>query len=233
MWWDDVWVGCRLDSRVCPIHKHTELDDTGGVNEIKVVTEGIWECYWQCTMWLSMWWDGVWAGCRLDSGVCPIYKHTELDDTGDVNEVKVLPKRHLSGCTRLQPSILSSSACLSYLRKHAVKRVNTKVGESTANMLPPAISIQDMANVVWSIMHCSDLQSGWPYGAQQWGLSGPNNNIQNYHAKRNALLTVREVVELLRWLDSIFSSIESSSIFLDVPIAPNHQEISPMLLPAG
>ncbi|KAD5803654.1 hypothetical protein E3N88_15014 [Mikania micrantha] len=39
-----------------------------------------------------MWWDGVWAGCRLDSGVCPIHKHTELDDTGVVNEVKVLPK---------------------------------------------------------------------------------------------------------------------------------------------
>ncbi|KAD7117079.1 hypothetical protein E3N88_04347 [Mikania micrantha] len=62
-----------------------------------------------------------------------------------------------------------------------------------ANMLPPAISIQDMANVVWSIMHCSDLQSGWPYGSQQWGLSGPNSTIQNYHAERNALLTVRGV----------------------------------------
>ncbi|KAD4385371.1 hypothetical protein E3N88_25539 [Mikania micrantha] len=47
----------------------------------------------QCPIRLSMWWDGVWAGCRLDSGVCPIYKHTELDDIGDVNEVKVLPKR--------------------------------------------------------------------------------------------------------------------------------------------
>ncbi|KAD2804324.1 hypothetical protein E3N88_37701 [Mikania micrantha] len=58
-------------------------------------------------------------------------------------------------------------------------------------MLPPAISIQGMANVVWSIMHCSNLQSGWPYGAQQWGLSGPNSTIQNYHAERNALLTVR------------------------------------------
>ncbi|KAD4180460.1 hypothetical protein E3N88_29051 [Mikania micrantha] len=58
-------------------------------------------------------------------------------------------------------------------------------------MLPPAISIQDMANVVWSIMHCSDLQSGWPYGSQQWGLSGPNSTIQNYHAERNTLLTVR------------------------------------------
>ena len=62
-----------------------------------------------------------------------------------------------------------------------------------ANMLPPAISIQDMANVVWSIMHCSDLQSGWPYGSQQWGLSGPNSTIQNYHAERYALLTVRVV----------------------------------------
>ena len=40
-----------------------------------------------------MWWDGVWAGRRLDSGVCPIYKHTELDDTGVDNEVKVLPER--------------------------------------------------------------------------------------------------------------------------------------------
>ncbi|KAD5318396.1 hypothetical protein E3N88_18342 [Mikania micrantha] len=39
-----------------------------------------------------MWWDGVWAGCRLDSGVCPIYKHTDLDITYGVNEVKVLPK---------------------------------------------------------------------------------------------------------------------------------------------
>ncbi|KAD6795867.1 hypothetical protein E3N88_06763 [Mikania micrantha] len=32
---------------------------------------------------------------RLDSGVCPIYKHTELDDTGVVNEVEVLPRRYL------------------------------------------------------------------------------------------------------------------------------------------
>ena len=46
MWWDGVWAGRRLDSGVCPIYKHTELDDTGDVNEIKVVTEGIWECYW-------------------------------------------------------------------------------------------------------------------------------------------------------------------------------------------
>ncbi|KAD4180079.1 hypothetical protein E3N88_28670 [Mikania micrantha] len=29
---------------------------------------------------------------RLDSGVCPIYKHTDLDITCGVNEVKVLPK---------------------------------------------------------------------------------------------------------------------------------------------
>ncbi|KAD6796169.1 hypothetical protein E3N88_07065 [Mikania micrantha] len=78
MWWDGVWAGRRLDSGVCPIHKHTELDDTGDVNEVKVVTEE-----------LSMWWDGVWAGRRLDLRVCPIHKHTELDDTGDVNEVKV------------------------------------------------------------------------------------------------------------------------------------------------
>ncbi|KAD6118909.1 hypothetical protein E3N88_10180 [Mikania micrantha] len=40
-----------------------------------------------------MWWDGVWAGRRLDSGVCPIYKHTDLDITCGVNEVKVLPKQ--------------------------------------------------------------------------------------------------------------------------------------------
>ena len=40
-----------------------------------------------------MWWDGVWAGRRLDPRVCPIYKHTELDDTGVDNEVKVLTKR--------------------------------------------------------------------------------------------------------------------------------------------
>ncbi|KAD4585528.1 hypothetical protein E3N88_23129 [Mikania micrantha] len=46
--------------------------------------------YHQCPMWLSMWWDGVWVGRRLDSGVCPIHKHTELDDTCDVNEVKVV-----------------------------------------------------------------------------------------------------------------------------------------------
>ncbi|KAD5318193.1 hypothetical protein E3N88_18139 [Mikania micrantha] len=32
-------VGGRLDPFVCPIHKHTELDDTGDVNEVKVVTE--------------------------------------------------------------------------------------------------------------------------------------------------------------------------------------------------
>ncbi|KAD2804884.1 hypothetical protein E3N88_38261 [Mikania micrantha] len=42
-----------------------------------------------------MWWDGVWAGRRLDSGVCPIYKHTELDDTGVVNEVKVTHRNRL------------------------------------------------------------------------------------------------------------------------------------------
>ena len=40
-----------------------------------------------------MWWDGVWAGCRLDPFVCPIYKHTELDITGDVNEVKVVTEK--------------------------------------------------------------------------------------------------------------------------------------------
>ncbi|KAD0728479.1 hypothetical protein E3N88_43789 [Mikania micrantha] len=28
-------------------------------------------------------------GCSLDPGVCPIYKHTDLDDAGDVNEVRV------------------------------------------------------------------------------------------------------------------------------------------------
>ncbi|KAD6118931.1 hypothetical protein E3N88_10202 [Mikania micrantha] len=39
-----------------------------------------------------MWWDGVWAGCRLDSGICPICKHTDLDITCGVNEIKVLPK---------------------------------------------------------------------------------------------------------------------------------------------
>ena len=43
-------------------------------------------------MRISMWWDGVWASCRLDPFVCPIYKHTELDDTGDVNEVKVVTR---------------------------------------------------------------------------------------------------------------------------------------------
>ncbi|KAD7117179.1 hypothetical protein E3N88_04447 [Mikania micrantha] len=44
---------------------------------------------------IGMWWDGVWAGRRLDSGVCPIYKHTELDDTGVVNEVKVMHRSKL------------------------------------------------------------------------------------------------------------------------------------------
>ena len=39
-----------------------------------------------------MWWDVVWAGCRLDPGVCPIYKHTNLDITCGVNKIKVLPK---------------------------------------------------------------------------------------------------------------------------------------------
>ena len=43
-------------------------------------------------MLISMWWDGAWAGCRLDSGVCPIYKHTNLDDTCDVNEIKVVTR---------------------------------------------------------------------------------------------------------------------------------------------
>ncbi|KAD7477112.1 hypothetical protein E3N88_00248 [Mikania micrantha] len=45
-----------------------------------------------CHIRISMWWDGVWAGRRLDSGVCPLYKHTDLDITCGVNEVKVLPK---------------------------------------------------------------------------------------------------------------------------------------------
>ncbi|KAD3067410.1 hypothetical protein E3N88_35290 [Mikania micrantha] len=40
-----------------------------------------------------MWWDGVWAGCKLDPFVCPIYKHTDLDITCDVNEVKVVTER--------------------------------------------------------------------------------------------------------------------------------------------
>ncbi|KAC9145041.1 hypothetical protein E3N88_46302 [Mikania micrantha] len=59
----------------------------------------------QCPMRLSMWWDGVWAGRRLDSGVYPIYKHTELDDTGGVNEVKVMHMYRL----RLQECILGYS----------------------------------------------------------------------------------------------------------------------------
>ncbi|KAD4888702.1 hypothetical protein E3N88_20775 [Mikania micrantha] len=41
-------------------------------------------------MWISMWWDCVWVGCRLDPFICPIYKHTDLDITCDVNEVKVV-----------------------------------------------------------------------------------------------------------------------------------------------
>ncbi|KAD4888684.1 hypothetical protein E3N88_20757 [Mikania micrantha] len=78
------------------------------------------------------------------------------------------------------------------VRAQLVNMSYTICGFATeANMLPPAISIQDMANIVWSILHCSDLQSGWPYGAQQWGLSCPNSTIQNYHAEHNALLTVR------------------------------------------
>ncbi|KAD4585828.1 hypothetical protein E3N88_23429 [Mikania micrantha] len=95
MWWDGVWAARRLDSGVCPIHKHTELDDTGDVIEVKVVTEDVINvimCFKLLNIVLSklsMWWDGVWAGRRLDSGVCPIYKHTELDDTGVDNEVKV------------------------------------------------------------------------------------------------------------------------------------------------
>ncbi|KAD4586009.1 hypothetical protein E3N88_23610 [Mikania micrantha] len=67
-----------------------------------------------------MWWDGVWAGCRLDSGVCPIYNHTDLDITCGVNEVKVLPKEvknmyklrlqdFLPGCPDRGPSRLLGS----------------------------------------------------------------------------------------------------------------------------
>ena len=43
-------------------------------------------------MRISMWWGGVWAGRRLDSGVCPIYKHTDVDITCGVNEIRVFTK---------------------------------------------------------------------------------------------------------------------------------------------
>ncbi|KAD5960705.1 hypothetical protein E3N88_12177 [Mikania micrantha] len=58
-----------------------------------------------------MWWDGVWAGRRLDSGVCPIHKHTELDDTGDVNEVKVVTEEVINVimCFKLLNIVLSIS----------------------------------------------------------------------------------------------------------------------------
>ena len=56
-------------------------------------------------MRISMWWDGVWAGCRLDSGVCPIYKHTDLDDTCDVNEIKVVTRGLNKGFVRTFESL--------------------------------------------------------------------------------------------------------------------------------
>ena len=66
-----------------------------------------------------MWWDGVWAGRRLDSGVCPIYKHTELDDTGVVNEVKVLPKRFAKAILQILKLHELTNHCVDFVFLHA------------------------------------------------------------------------------------------------------------------
>ncbi|KAD7478330.1 hypothetical protein E3N88_01466 [Mikania micrantha] len=110
-----VWKTCPLPKgKYAIVTKwvfRNKKDDKGVVikNKAKLVVQGYTQEEGidydeQCPMRLSMWWDGVWAGRRLDSGVCPIYKHTELDDTGVVNEVKVTYRNRL----RLQDCMLGS-----------------------------------------------------------------------------------------------------------------------------
>ncbi|KAD6796499.1 hypothetical protein E3N88_07395 [Mikania micrantha] len=66
-----------------------------------------------------MWWDGVWAGRRLDSGVCPIYKHTDLDITCGVNKIKVLPKGVLLKLFKLINYMNSPTIVLTLFLLHA------------------------------------------------------------------------------------------------------------------
>ncbi|KAD4180005.1 hypothetical protein E3N88_28596 [Mikania micrantha] len=83
--------------------------------------------YQQCPMRLSMWWDGVWAGRRLDSGVCPIYKHTELDDTGVVNDVKVLPKRFAKAILQILKLYELTNYCVDFVFLHAFSDIREHI----------------------------------------------------------------------------------------------------------
>ena len=62
-------------------------------------------------MRISMWWDGVWVGCRLDSEVCPIYKHTDVDTTCDVNEVRVFTGKRFTNHFKLLNFMNSPTMC--------------------------------------------------------------------------------------------------------------------------
>ncbi|KAD5508020.1 hypothetical protein E3N88_15723 [Mikania micrantha] len=66
-----------------------------------------------------MWWDGFWAGRRLDPGVCPIYKHTDLDITCGVNKIKVLPKGVLLKLFKLINYMNSPTIVLTLFLLHA------------------------------------------------------------------------------------------------------------------
>ncbi|KAD3067034.1 hypothetical protein E3N88_34914 [Mikania micrantha] len=57
-------------------------------------------------------------------------------------------------------------------------------------VVPPAMSITRQWQSVGQYCTHSDLKSGWPPRRDGWGLSGPNSTIQDYHARRYALLTV-------------------------------------------
>ncbi|KAD7116994.1 hypothetical protein E3N88_04262 [Mikania micrantha] len=60
-------------------------------------------------------------------------------------------------------------------------------------VVPPAMSITRQWQSVGQYCTHSDLKSAWPTRRDGWGLSGPNSTIQDYHARRYALLTVRGV----------------------------------------
>ncbi|KAD7117410.1 hypothetical protein E3N88_04678 [Mikania micrantha] len=60
----------------------------------------------------------------------------------------------------------------------------------------------------------SDLQSGWPPKRDGWGLSGPNSTIQDYHARRYALLTLPSSFSKLQGLQEHFKLQGKASLMI-------------------
>ncbi|KAD4586655.1 hypothetical protein E3N88_24256 [Mikania micrantha] len=110
-------------------------------------------------------------------------------------------------------------------------------GVPKLTVVPPAMSITRQWQSVGQYCTHSDLQSGWPPRRDGWGLSGPNSTIQDYHARRYALLTVHGVS---RVVDDEEPMVDGRSKFFSLlsklPRAPNSspmQRIATRMLPGG